>query len=225
MTEKSKKIVSLLGLVAFAGVMVAAFFLIGRPMVDFVKDPEAFQAWRADRGVLAPLVYLLMVALQVIVAIIPGEPFELCAGFAFGSVWGTLVCIGGIVLGSIVIYLLVRQWGVKLVEVFFPKEKINSLGFLHSARKRNTLIFLLMMIPGTPKDLLTWFVGLTEMKLSEWMVIAAVARIPSVVSSVVGGSLIAEEQYLFATIVLIVTAAISLIGLIVYNTIAKKKDR
>ena len=225
MTIKQKRPISVLTLTLFVGVMAAAFFLIGGPMVDFVKDPEAFDTWRQDQGLLAPLVYLLMVALQVIVAIIPGEPFELCAGFAFGSVWGTLVRIGGIVLGSTVIYLLVRKWGVKLVEVFFSREKINSLRFLRSARKRNTLIFLLMMIPGTPKDLLTWFVGLTEMKLSEWMVIAAVARIPSVVSSVVGGSLIAEEQYLFATIVLIVTAAISLIGLIVYNTIAKKKDR
>ena len=224
MTEKSKKIVSLLGLAAFAGVMVAAFFLIGRPMVDFVKDPAAFQTWRAKQGVLAPLVYLLMVTLQVIVAIIPGEPFELCAGFAFGNVGGTLICLGGILLGSIAVFLPVRRWGPKLLEVFFTPAQIRSVNFLQSARKRNTLVFLLMMIPGTPKDLLTYFVGLTGIRLREWMVISVIARIPSVLSSVVGGNLIAEQQYLFAAIVLVVTALVSLIGLLIYNYVVKKKE-
>ncbi len=225
MTEKHKKIISLLALMLFIGVMVAAFFLIGEPMVEFVKDPEAFERWRQERGLFAPIGFVLMIALQVIVALIPGEPFEICAGFAFGSIFGTLLCLGGILLGSIIIFALVRKLGTKMVEVFFPLEKINSMRFLRESRKRNTLIFLIMMIPGTPKDLLTYFVGLTDIRLGEWAVIAAVARIPSVITSAVGGSLIAEQRYIFAAIVFLITGGLSITGLIVYNHILKKNEQ
>jgi len=225
MTDKHKKIVSILALILFAGVMVAAFFLIGKPMVEFVKDPEAFEAWRQKRGALAPIGFVMMIAVQVVVAIIPGEPFEICAGFAFGGIFGTLLCLAGILIGSIAIFALVRRFGTKLVEVFFPRERINSMRFLRSSRKRNTLIFLIMMIPGTPKDLLTYFVGLTDIKLKEWSVIATVARVPSVITSAIGGSLIAKQRYIFALIVFAVTGILSIVGLIVYNHILKKNEQ
>ena len=225
MKEQHKKIAGLSALIIFIGVMVAAFFLIGEPLVAFVNDPEAFRSWRQEQGLLAPIAFVMMVALQVVVAIIPGEPFEICAGFAFGSIWGTLLCLSGIVLGSVIIFALVRKWGSRLVELIFSRDKINSIRFLRSGRKRNTLIFLIMMIPGTPKDLLTYFVGLTDIRLREWVVIAAVARIPSVITSAVGGNLIAEQRHVFAVMVFLITGALSIAGLILYNHILKKNEQ
>ena len=52
------------------------------------------------------------------------------------------------------------------------------------------LTFVLMTIPGTPKDLLTYFVGLTDMKLGTFLLISLVGRLPSVLSSTVGGHLL-----------------------------------
>lgn len=76
-----------------------------------------------------------MVALQVIFAIIPGEPLEIGAGYAFGALEGTVLCVIGGLLGSLVVFAFVRTFGVRVVELFFPIEKINNLKFLKNAKR------------------------------------------------------------------------------------------
>ena len=78
-------------------------------------------------------------------------------------------------------------------------------------------------IPGTPKDLLTYFVGLTEIKLGTFLAISMVARIPSVVTSTFGGHLLGEGKYITAVVVYAVTAFVSLLGLLGYNAWMKKR--
>lgn len=223
MTDKHKKLAGILALVFFAVFMVVVFWFAGRPMIRFVEDPDQYRTWIKGKGIWAQISFIAMVFFQVIVAIIPGEPLEICAGYAFGAIEGTVLCMIGIALGSAVVFLLVRTLGVKLVEVFFPVEKIQSLRFLRDDRKRNALVFLIMLIPGTPKDLLSYFVGLTQMKLSEWLILSTIARIPSILTSTLGGSALAQQDYLFAVIVFAVTAAISIAGILIYNKISRRR--
>ena len=65
-----------------------------------------------------------MVVLQVVVAVIPGEPLEIAAGYAFGALEGTLLCMVGTWIGGLMVFLLVRRFGVRAVEIFFPLEKL-----------------------------------------------------------------------------------------------------
>lgn len=224
MTDKHKKILSIISLIFFLLFMVVVFLFVGMPMIRFVEDPAQYRTWIDGKGLLAQLSFIGMVFFQVIIAIIPGEPLEICAGYAFGMLEGTLLCIIGIALGSAAIFLLVRTLGVKLVEVFFSVEKIRSMRFLRDARKRNTLTFAVMLIPGTPKDLISYFIGLTDMKLHEWIVISTIARIPSIVTSTLGGNALAEQNYLFAVIVFVITAAFSIVGILVYNKISRRRE-
>lgn len=223
MTDNHKKLVSILALILFALFMVLLFRFVGVPMIRFIEDPSQYRTWIEGKGILAQISFVAMVFFQVIVAIIPGEPLEICAGYTFGALEGTLLCMLGIMLGSAVIFLLVRSLGVKLVEVFFSTEKIRSLSFLRDSRKRNMLTFIIMFIPGTPKDLLSYFVGLTDMKLYEWLIISTIARIPSIVTSTVGGSALAEKNYRFALIIFAIAAVISISGIIIYNKIQIKR--
>lgn len=224
MTDKHKKIIGVCAIIFFITFMAAVFWFIGRPMIAFVEDPTQFRTWVEGKGLWGQIAFVAMFFFQILVAIIPGEPLEICAGYAFGAIEGTLLSMVGIALGSAAVFLLVRTLGVKLVEVFFSVEKIRSMRFLRESRKRNALTFLLMFIPGTPKDLLSYFVGLTDMKLSEWLVITTIARIPSVVTSTAGGSALAEQNYLTAVIVFAVTGIVSIIGILIYNHITKRKE-
>ena len=113
-------------LVAFLAVSAVLYLRIGKPMVDMVRDPARLRAWLDGFGWKSRIVYAAMVCFQVIVAIIPGEPLELAAGYAFGAFEGTLICLAGIFVGSMIVFLLVRRFGVKLVRLFFSDEKINS---------------------------------------------------------------------------------------------------
>ncbi len=185
---------------------------------------EGLRDYIRSFGAAGWLVFLVLQVLQVFIALIPGELVESAAGFVFGPLFGTILCYAGVVIASTLVFILTRTFGVKLVEVFVSREKINQLRLLNTARKRNLLIFLVFFIPGTPKDLLTYFAGLTEIKLGTFLVISLSARIPSIVTSTFGGHLIGEGDYAPALIVYGATAAISLLGMLGYHLWLKRRE-
>ena len=148
----------LVGIAAVCIAIVASaliMWLVGAPLVRFASEPEKFRAWVDGHGFGGRIAYIGMVIFQVVIALIPGEPFEIAAGYAFGAVEGTLLCILASTLGSVAVFLLVRRFGVRLVEVFFSKDKLKSVRFLKSTPKRDMLFLIIFMIPGTQKDLLS----------------------------------------------------------------------
>lgn len=223
--EKHKKLAAAAAFAVFLLFMAAVGYFIGRPAVRFVADPEMFRAWVDTHGILGRLAYVGMVALQVFVALIPGEPFEIGGGYAFGAVEGTILCLIGATIGSFLVFFLVRRLGAKFVEVFFSLEKINSLKFLKDSKKRDVLLFVLFALPGTPKDLLCYFAGLTDIGILEWAVICSLGRLPSIITSTIGGSALGDKNYTAAFITFGVTAALSAAGLIVYRVICERRQR
>ena len=225
MSEKTKKILSLVMIslaLVFAG---AVTWYVGRPMVRFVEDPEQFRLWVDAHGIWSRLAFVGMVVFQVLIAVIPGEPIEIGGGYAFGFWEGTLWCVVGIGIGSVLIFALVRRFGVRLVELFFSMEKIRSLKFLQNDRRRDTIAFVIFLLPGTPKDLVSYFVGLTPMKLSTWLFISMVARLPSVVTSTAGGSALSSQNYITALVVFAVAAGLSIGGWVLYNWFMKRRQK
>ena len=131
----------------------------------------------------------------------------------------------GTTLSSIAIFLFVKKFGMRFVTLFIAEEKIHSLKFLQNARRLNLIAFILFFIPGTPKDVLTYIVGLTPMRLRTWVLITTVARIPSVITSTIGGDALGTQNYLFAVIVFVATAAISGLGVLAYRKITQHHQR
>jgi uncharacterized membrane protein YdjX (TVP38/TMEM64 family) len=78
------------------------------------------------------------------------------------------------------------------------------------------------MIPGTPKDLLCYYAGLTDMKLSTFLVINTIGRLPALISSTVGGDALGMQSYTAAIVVFMATLLMSLMGYIIYSKILKK---
>ena len=223
LTEAHKKKIYLFAIIVALIFIAAVGYLVGKPMVEFVREPERFRAWVDSSGFVSRVIFVGMVIFQLIIALIPGEPLEMGAGYAFGAWEGTILCIIGCVIGSALVFLFVRRFGVKLVEVFFPREKIRSLRFLQDSRRLNLLTFIVFFIPGTPKDLLSYFIGLTDMKLGTWLCITAVARIPSIVTSTVTGDALGLKDYQFALIAFGVTLALSLAGILVYRRLSARR--
>ena len=223
LTEAHKKKIYLFAIIVALIFIAAVGYLVGKPMVEFVREPERFRAWVDSSGFVSRVIFVGMVVFQLIIALIPGEPLEMGAGYAFGAVEGTILCIIGCVIGSALVFLFVRRFGVKLVEVFFPREKIRSLRFLQDSRRLDLLTFIVFFIPGTPKDLLSYFIGLTDMKLGTWLCITAVARIPSIVTSTVTGDALGLKDYQFALIAFGVTLALSLLGILVYRRLSARR--
>lgn len=220
--KRKKRTAGLLVLVMVIAVAVGA--LVGRPLMGWISNPEGFRSWVEAKGWSSRLVFLGMVIFQVILAFIPGEPFEIAAGYAFGAVEGTILSIAGAAVGSIITFSLVRRFGMGLVRVFFSEEKINSVKFLKTSNARNILFLVIYMIPGTPKDLLGYFAGLTDIPFPVFCLVCTLGRIPSVVTSTVGGDALGTKSYRVAILVFAFTFAISALGLMIYNAICKKHE-
>ena len=186
---------------------------------------EDFRDYIRSFGAAGWLVLLALQFLQVFIALIPGEILESGAGYAFGPLWGTVICFAGVALASAAVIRLVRKFGMKMVEVFISRQKLNELRFLREERQRNALIFALFLIPGTPKDLLTYFVGLTDIKLGVFLGISLAARIPSVLTSTIGGDLLEHGNIWGAVWLYGITAVVSLVGILIYNVILRHKKK
>lgn len=223
-TDKKRKILSGTVIIAFLVFCFVVGWFVGRPMLRFVEDYEGFKAWIEQSGFMGRVYFVLMVIFQVIIALVPGEPLEIAAGFAFGAIEGTILCVIGITVGSIIVFYLVRKFGIKLVEVFFSTEKIKSLKFLQNKKKVTALVFLMFFLPGTPKDLLTYFVGLTKINFWAFFFIASIARLPSIVTSTIGGDRLVEGDYFVAIVVFVATFALSVLGWFAYTRILRSKD-
>ena len=193
------------------------------PMIRMAEEPDAFRLWVDSHGILGRIVFVSMVTIQVLVAFIPGEPVELLAGYAFGVIEGSMLTMAGFLLGSWLIFCLVRRFGVHLVEVFFSREKISQLGFLKNPKKAQILAFILMSIPGTPKDFLSYFAGLTPLTMKQWLGIVVIARLPSLLTSTITGAAAGEENYLLSGIMLAITLLMSLFGILYYRRLTKKE--
>lgn len=223
MTEKHKKMVALLAVFVFVLFCAAVGYFIGVPMVRLAEEPAQFQALVDSYGIWGRLIFVGMVVLQVIVAFIPGEPIELAAGYAFGLMEGSLLTLAGFLIGSWLVFILVRKFGVKLVEVFFPPEKILEFSFLKNPKKTKTIAFLLMLIPGTPKDFLSYFAGLTQLNVKQWLLIVTIGRLPSLISSTATGAAAGQKNYILSGIVLGITMLLTVAGIAYYRYICKQQ--
>jgi uncharacterized membrane protein YdjX (TVP38/TMEM64 family) len=198
-------------------IILAVCYFIGKPLLEFVSEPETFRVWVQSKGLLGILVFMILNILQVILAIIPGGPFEVGAGYAFGVIPGTILCDIAMSIGGVINFLLVRKFGMKFIELFTTREKIESVKFLKANKKSEMLLFLFFLLPGTPKDLMCYVVGLSNITLSKWVIINLVGRLPAILLSAMGGSALGKQKYEIFVIAIVVLLVLYLIGSYLYN--------
>lgn len=219
--KKRRKWLSIASLILFAAVIVLLTILFTRVLAPYLGSAEELHTFLEEFGWRGYFILFGLQCLQIIVAFIPGEIIELGAGYAYGAIQGALICMAGVAFSSSIMFLLTKNIGTPLVETFISREKIDQLKFINSESRLQRTVFLLFLIPGTPKDVLTYFAGLTKMRLSEFLSITLIARIPSVISSTICGQYLGKEDYRTALIVYAITGAVSIAGYYLYNRLLK----
>ncbi len=208
--ERTRRMVTIISILALLLLFTFIGIKVGLPLVKaFRESPETFRDYVDSHGFAGKLLMIGVTILQVVIALLPGEPFELAAGFVFGWLEGGILCMIGCIIASSMVFLLVGRFGKKVVQLFFHEDKIRQFSFLQNEKRLNILVFILFLIPGTPKDMLTYLVPLTPMKLPTFLWLTSLARIPSLFSSTITGSLAQNENYLAALITYGITILIS----------------
>ncbi len=199
--------------------------IVGYLLLKQFNDTNVLREWCAEHPVWGAACMIAICMIQVVIALIPGEVVEVAAGYVFGIWWGTLLCLVGMALGSVIAILLARRFGKGLVEALYSREKMESLPILNDPKKRNAMTAILFLIPGTPKDLLTYLIGLTEMSIPLYLLITLVCRIPSVIMSTISGSALGDDRIKRAVILFVITGVISACGYFLYLWIQKRSKK
>ena len=159
------------------------------------QNPETIREDLRQSGPWAPLVFVLLQILQVVVFVIPGEVTQIAGGWLFGFLPGTLLSVTGIALGSALAFGLTRWLGEAFVHrIVGPKTVLKFDSLMASPRFVGSL-FLLFLIPGIPKDVLCYVAGLAKVKFLAFLVISTVARLPGIFSSSLMGKAFFEGNW------------------------------
>jgi len=165
--------------------------------------------------------------LQILVPILPGEPIEFLAGMCYGTLGGLLLIFAGAFLSSFIIFFAVKAFGKNFIYTFLGKDKIEKLEnhrLFTNSKKIEFFMFIAFLIPGTPKDLLTYLAGLLPIQPSRFLIIATFARFPSVLTSTFAGANLVSGNIHITLMTYAITLIICAIGLYFYNHTMNKEE-
>jgi uncharacterized membrane protein YdjX (TVP38/TMEM64 family) len=215
------------GIVFFTVLFVAsvAACVLLRPFIVNVRLSEyreQFSVWIKNMGVKGVAILLGIQALQIVLAIIPGGPVEIAAGAAYGAWGGFAICILGCAMAATGIFFAVRVFGVPLVERFFGKKLTEKYRFLGNAKKFSLALFLLFLIPGIPKDALTYIAPLGSIKPGRFIIISTAARSPAILMATMLGSSALRGNWTLVALLFGAIAVTGIVGILYGGRIADK---
>jgi uncharacterized membrane protein YdjX (TVP38/TMEM64 family) len=230
-------------LVVSAVLLVALLFYVyhagaWRDILRYYKfffEPKRLRIFVASFGVYAAPVFVAVQALQVVFAPVPGEITGFVGGFLFGNVYGMILSTIGLTVGSYLAFGISRFFGLGFVEKVVKKEYIDKFNFFVS-HKGLYLTFVLFLIPGFPKDSLCYLLGLTRMRLLDFLLMNIFGRLPGTLILTLQGSAVKEGKYQSFFILLTISVVmmfglyaardrmIHFFGRICHSVLGKKKD-
>ncbi len=217
--------------------IIALLLLLGLTLLAIRFAPELkrlltarstvlkLEEWIESFGVWGVLVLFFLQVLQVFIAIIPSEPIEIAAGICYGGFWGFALCMGGVLLGSLLVFKLIRRFGTPFVERLVSQKKLKEFNFLKDTKRMEGITFILYFIPGLPKDVFTYFAALTSIPLWNFLWISLIARVPSILVSTIAGAQYMEGNYRATLIIFAVFAALGVIGMVIYRMVSARLNR
>lgn len=163
-------------------------------IIEFFLNEEKLKKFINSLGPLGFIGFILIQAFQVVAAPIPGEVTGLLGGYLYGTVGGAILSTIGLTLGSVVAFILGRIFGKPFVERVVDPTVLSKFDYLLH-HKGAFLVFFLFLIPGFPKDYLSYFLGLSRLSVVEFTVIAGVGRLLGTILLSLGGSYLRHHEY------------------------------
>jgi uncharacterized membrane protein YdjX (TVP38/TMEM64 family) len=168
-----------------------------REIVRFYRlffDPKRLRIFIASFGPFASIVFVIIQSLQVVVAPIPGELTGFVGGLLFGKTEGLVLSTIGLTLGSLIAFGITRTFGMSFVEKVVKKEYIDKFNYFVLHKGQN-ITFILFLLPGFPKDSLCYLLGLTRIRLIDFLFLNVFGRLPGTLMLTLQGNALKNGKY------------------------------
>lgn len=198
--ESSNKLTNyVLNFSTYIGLIVIGLFIVYGYYVGIFASIETFKEFIASFGIWAPIVFILIQIVQVIIPILPGAAGCVVGIIIFGPWFGLLYNYIGICAGSIIVFLLSKRYGRQFVRgVMKEKSYEKYIGWISGGKKFERMFTYAIFFPFAPDDILCYIAGLTKMSLRKFVVIILLGKPMSIAVYSLG--MTAVIQFLIAFI-------------------------
>ena len=224
-SEKRKLVLDIVFIVAFLCVLIFLLVKFGSQLTSLAREPEKLRDLLNSYGWKGVLVFIGIQMLQVLVVAIPGEFVQIAGGYIYGTWLGTFYSLIGIMLGSILVFFIARLLGYRLVKLLVSPVHLNRFNFMINSNKSELAMFILFLIPGAPKDILTYIAGITPLKPLKFFAIITIGRFPALLASSYIGSSTQKGNYVIVIALSVSALLLFLMGVLLKDKIINKLHR
>lgn len=183
-------------------------------MVELFGRRQELKEYIEAQGLVGVAIFTFFQVFQVVVAAIPGEIVQIAGGYIYGTFWGTIYLVIGVCIGSIINFFIARWLGYELIKAFISEKRLTQLYNLVRGPKSDFVMFSLFLVPGLPKDILTYVAGLTPVPAGKFLIIAIVARLPALIGSSFIGACFQREDTFIAIAISGLAVVLFMLGVI-----------
>ncbi len=209
-----KKVIAVVKLILLviiiAGIPAFLYFFYGSDV--FSKD-TAYRVigYLRQNSRIAFLLIIGLQIVQVVICVLPGQPIQFAASYMFGVGVGFLLSIIGAVIGTVISFYLAVFLGSDAMHLFFGEEKIKEYQRRLNSGRGLLLAFLIYLIPGIPKDLVSYAAGISGLRFRPFLLVATLGRSPGMIGSLLLGHFFGKQNYTAIAVLSVIVAAILLI--------------
>ena len=227
-TKKTKVLLSVVKLLILLTivVMIPVYMLIYKwDLIQSFKSINDVVVFLEGYKTESIFVYIGMQVIQIVISVIPGQAFQFAAGILYGFAFGLLFSIIGAVIGTTITFYLAKILGRDAMHLLFTEEKFNYFVERLNSKKAYTLVFLIYLIPGLPKDVMSYAAGVSSMKFKAFLLTSLIGRIPGMAGSLLVGALYFKGHYIAMGIVAAIAVIAFIMCIVKRKTITEFMDR
>ncbi len=220
-------------IVSILKILLLGAIVIGIPLYIYFFEKEWISQFRDFDDIIAYLqsyrlesipIYIYIQVTQIIISIIPGQIFNLAAGYLYTFFPALLFSIIGAFVGTLVSFWIARWLGSDFVHIFFGREKTQDYVKKLNSKKAYTIVFFIYLIPGIPKDVVSYAAGVSDMKFKPFMLLSLIGRLPGMMGSIMIGSMWHKEEYIGMIILAVLAITVFILCIVFRKKINKFLD-
>lgn len=209
--KRLRPILKLILLLAIVFGPLAYVYFVSPHIIDQFRTTEGVNDFLLQYKTASIFVYLGLQFAQIVISVIPGQFIQFAGGYAYGFWLGYLLSIAGIALGTATAFYLAKILGRDAVHVLFGEERVTRFVHQLNSKRAFAILFALFLIPGLPKDLVTYAAGVSEFPFRAFFVLSLAGRTPALMGTLILGSMLQNESY----VGMVVLSAIAVVLFIV----------
>ena len=207
-------------IIAISKLILLVLIIVGIPAFLYLKYGSGVFSKDTAYSVIdylrqnSKIAFLLIIGLQIIqvvICVLPGQPIQFAASYMFGVARGYLFSVIGAIIGTTISFYLAKLLGSEAMHLFFGEEKVKEYQRRLNSGRGLLIAFLIYLIPGVPKDLVSYAAGISEMRFKPFLLAATIGRSPAMLGSLLVGHFFGKQNY---TAMIIVTVAVILLLLV-----------